>query len=197
MSLNSLANAASARRTDLAPLDRVPSTVDEIALAARTTPVAAPAPLGAPGMPAPAASPLPPGAATSVDTAMNVLFGYIPTEVLTVYVAVMATVQTPTITATDWIVFGSFFAITPVVVWLLFAAKVKAAGSELPLSFGAWPVWEMFAATVAYTAWAFGLPHSPFGAMSWYSASLSGLSVIVVSTVLGLLAPFFQRPLSA
>lgn len=196
MSLNSLANAAYARRTDLTPINRVPSTVDEIARAARTTPLDAPE---SPEMTASgAAAPLPPsGAATSVDTAMRVLFGYIPAEVLTVYVAVMAAVQTPLITVTDWIVFGSFFAATPLVVWLLFAAKVTAAGKQLPLSFRALPIWEMFAATLAFTAWALGLPHSPFGAFGWYSAALSGLSVLIVSTILGLLAPFFQRPLSA
>lgn len=197
MSLNSLANAACARRSDLTPLNRVPTTVDEIARAARTTPSTAPSPLDAPEMPGPGA-PTPPAAnATTVDTAMNVLFGYIPTEVLTVYVSVMAAVQKPIIALADWMAFGSFLVATPLVVWLLFAAKVKAAGRPLPTSVASWPVWEMCAATVSYTAWAFGLPHSPFGAFRWYSAALSGLAVIVVSTALGLLAPFFQRPLDA
>jgi len=55
----------------------------------------------------------------------------------------------------------------------------------------------MFAATVAYAAWAFALPHSPFTDYTWYSSALSGLAVLVVSTLLGLLAPFFQKPLTA
>lgn len=205
MSINSMANAAAARRADLVPLNRVPATVEEIARASRTTPVAAPqaAPevlaVPAPGEPPMPDTPPPAGAAT-VDTAMNVLFGYIPTEVLTLYVSVTAALQRPTSDAAGlaafWVAFWVFLAATPLVVWLVFAAKVKAAGKPLPASFGAWPIWEMLAATLAYLAWAFGLPLSPFSQFWWYSAALSGLAVIGVSTVLGLLAPLFQRPLS-
>lgn len=40
------------------------------------------------------------------------------------------------------------------------------------------------------------LPNTPFAEFTdWYSAALSGVMVLVASTVLGLLAPFFQRPL--
>ncbi len=219
MSINSLANAAAARRPDLVPLSRVPATVEDISIAARTTPVAT-GPMSAPEIGGP--TPVPPqatppvGGAATVDTAMNVLFGYIPTEVLTLYVAVIAALQKPvtevaqmnevtrvtTMTSVVnwmpyWIAFSIFLVGTPLVVWLVFAAKVKAAGRPLPLAWGAWPVWEMFAATLAYVAWSFGLPGSPFGQFAWYSSALSGLAVIVVSTVLGLVAPFFQRPLSA
>jgi hypothetical protein len=54
----------------------------------------------------------------------------------------------------------------------------------------------MFAATFAFCAWAFALPNTPFQVFaSWYSAGLAGISVLLASTVLGLLAPLFQRPL--
>ena len=84
---------------------------------------------------------------------------------------------------------------TPVVVWLVYGAKIKAAQKRLPLAPGTWPIWEMFAATVAYCAWALALPNTPFTQYSWYSSALSGVIVLVTSTFLGLLAPFFQRPL--
>ena len=139
-----------------------------------------------------------------VNTALNVLFGYIPTEVLTLYVATLGALHQPTSQPiqpimADWIAFFAFLAFTPTVVWLVYGAKLKAASKPLPLSFGAWPVWEMFAATVAYLVWTFALPNSPFTRYgeTWYSAALSGIAVLVSSTVLGLLAPFFQRPLSA
>ena len=134
--------------------------------------------------------------AAQIDTAFNVLFGYIPTEILTLYVAVLAAVHEEKITAADWIAFWSFLVATPIVVWLVYAAKVKAAGKALPLEFAAWPVWEMFAGTVAYCAWAFALPNAPFSEYPWYSSALSGVAVLVGSTVLGLLSPFFQNPLT-
>lgn len=189
MSINSLANAAAARRPDMAPLDVVPEGLDEIARASFTTPTAdldtAPAPGGGTLQ-----------GAASIDTAFNVLFGYIPTEVLTLYVAVLASIQQPNkVTQAMWITFWCFLIATPIVVWLVYGAKLKAAQKPLPFRYGVWPVWEMFAATVAYSAWAFALPNSPFHEQSWYSAALSGVIVLVASTVLGLIAPFFQRPL--
>ena len=190
MSINSMANAAAARRPDTVPYGTVPQGLDEIARAAATPPTAAEAPgsVSATSGRAPSA----------VDTAFNVLFGYIPTEILTLYVAVLATIHQPNkVTSGEWIAFWSFLVATPVVVWLVYGAKLKALQKALPLSLATWPVWEMFAATIAYCAWALALPNTPFSEFAWYSAGLSGVVVLVASTVLGLLAPFFQHSLSA
>ncbi len=202
MSISTLANAAATRRTDIFPFNQVPESLAQIARAAATPPSITP-----PATPSPGA----PQASSQIDTALHVLFGYIPTEVLTLYVAVLAAVQ-PSIklisaqataaqavrptTAGEWIAFWSFLAATPLVVWLTYGAKIKAAGRPLPLEFAAWPLWEMFAAAIAYCAWAFALPNAPFSTYAWYSAALSGVAVLVASTVLGLLAPFFQRPIT-
>jgi hypothetical protein len=193
MSISALANAAIARRPDFLPQNRVPQGLGEIAKAFATAPKAAGKDAAA-GQEGDDAG----GGSKQIETALNVLFGYIPSEILTLYVAVLAAVHKPdTVTVTDWITFWSFLVATPIVVWLVYGAKVIAAKRPVPLAFGAWPVWEMFAATLAYCAWAFALPKSPFSQYSdtWYSAALSGVAVLVVSTFLGLLAPFFQRPL--
>src|SRR5712692_8182442 len=143
MSISSLANAAAARRVDFSPLGAVPQGLAEIAHAAATLPAAPP-----PGQPPPAA---PGQSANAVNTALHILFGYIPTEVLTLYVAVLAAVQQQgKITRADKIAFWGFLGATPVVVWLLYGAKVKAAQKPVPVRPRAWPLWEMFAATVAY-----------------------------------------------
>lgn len=187
MSINALANAAAARRPDFFPVDKTPETLQQIAQAAATSPG---------DKPRTTSGPESRGTSTQIDTALHVLFGYIPTEVLTLYVAVLAAVQRPNkVTSADWIAFWTFLLATPIVVWLVYGAKVKAANKALPLSFGAWPVWEMLAATVAYCAWAFALPNTPFSAYSWYSSALSGVAVLVASTCLGLLAPYFQSTL--
>ncbi len=136
-----------------------------------------------------------------VNTALNVLFGYIPTEVLTLYVAVLAAIGGPekqkpgNVPQAMWVTYWIFLFVTPIVVWLVYGAKLTAAQKPIPLAFRTWPFWEMFAATVAYCAWAFALPNTPFADYSWYSSGLAGLAVLVASTVLGLLAPFLQRPL--
>jgi hypothetical protein len=189
MSINSLANAAAARRADFPPLGKVPQGTSQIAAAAGTPPVAeAPA--------APAGT-----TASDMDRALHVLFGYIPTEVLTLYVAFLSVLhqQSKLITYADWRVFYAFLIATPIAVWVVFAGKIKTAQKPLPLAPPQWPVWEMFAGTVAYAAWAFGLPNSPFWAYkdSWYLPAFGGLAVLVASAVLGLLAPLFQRPLSS
>ncbi len=64
------------------------------------------------------------------------------------------------------------------------------------MGFSQWPVWEMMAATLAYAAWAFALPSTPFTQFTWYSPGLAGALVPVVSTVLGSVAPLFQRQLA-
>lgn len=185
MSLNSLANAAIARRSDFEPAGRAPGTYAEIASAAAATNV----PLAAPA-PANAAAPAP--AATSVDTTMNVLTGYIPAEILTGYVAVLAALNgSPKLIKVEWIAFWVFLVATPVVLWIVYATKAKGAGKPLPVSYSSWPLWEMAASTIAFLAWAFALPNNPFTTLDWYSASIAALVVLVASSVLGLLAPLF------
>lgn len=200
MSINSLTNAALARRTDEPPVGAVPKGLGGIAKASAASPATASA-----------------ESASGIDTALNVLIGYIPTEVLTLYVAVLAAIQPAStyeataglaaevaavespgimeITPGEWSTFYLFLVLTPVVVWLVFAAKLKAEQKPLPIAFATWPVWEMFAATLAYCAWAFALP-SPFADSGMYPPGLAAIGVLVVSTMLGLLAPLFQRPLS-
>lgn len=207
MSINSLTNAATARRSDFAPLGRVPNGLSEIASAAAGAPAAETD--GA--KPADGAT-----AANGVNTAMQVLFGYIPTEVLTLYVAVVAAIhpspvagsagtagagvvaqvaQGTKVMPSDWITFWIFLVSTPIIFWVVYAAKLKSARKPIPLAFSTWPLWEMFAATLAYFAWAFALPSTPFHEETWYSAGLAGVAVLIASTILGLLAPLFQRPL--
>jgi len=187
MSINALTNAALARRPDFVPVNSVPKDLKHIARAA-----------GAPTTLRQEAAPGGDENGNAVNTALHVLFGYIPTEVLTLYVAILAAIQkTGQVTKADWTTFWLFLVGTPVVVWLIFGAKLKSAEKPVPWAIKKWPLWEMCAATVAYAAWAFALPNTPFSDYGWYSPGLSGIGVLVASTVLGLLAPFFQKPLES
>jgi hypothetical protein len=180
MSISSMANVAYVRRTDVSTStvasSEAPGSAAEIEIASAGT--------------AESQSP--------ATTAISVIATYIPTEVLTLYVAVLGALQGPNGVAPKslWSAFIFFLVLTPVVVWLIYAARVKAAKKKLPLSPRTWPMWEIFAATVAYVAWAIALPDNPFKyQFGWYSPALAGVIVLVISTLLGLMAPVVQRPL--
>ena len=138
-----------------------------------------------------------------VTSALSAITTYVPTEIITLYVAARAALsQTAAASATitsaansgsEWLAFYLAMAITPLVVWLVYAAKLRAANQPLPLRPSTWPIWEMFAATTAFAVWATALPNSPFSYFSnWYSPAVAGLAVLVVSTMLGLVAPIFR-----
>src|SRR5262245_10441021 len=80
MSINSLSNAALARRADFEPADAVPQNLSEIAAAAGSTPQ----PVASGGAP-------PPQPGDGASAALQTLTTYIPTEVLTLYVSAIAT----------------------------------------------------------------------------------------------------------
>ncbi|PYU27385.1 MAG: hypothetical protein DMG32_07270 [Acidobacteria bacterium] len=179
MSINSMANAAIGRRPDYEPLQGVPKSLREISKAAS-------------GASAPE---------NQVTSALNVIVAYIPTEILTLYVAVLAVLGnakglTVRPTMGTVITFWSFFLATPATVWILYAVKLKTDNKSLPLTPVKWPIWEMVAGTVGYAAWAMALPDNPFIDAAWYSSGLAGVIVLVSSTFLGLIAPLFQQPLT-
>jgi hypothetical protein len=192
MSISSLTNVAVARRTDdlgNGP-DGTPRTPAEVAQATADAPTTQ-------------------NAATS---ALRSIATYIPTEVITLYVAALAALagSNPDIPAqqsdvaqtggsvassADFVAFWVFVALTPVIVWLVYAAKVRSAGKRLPSRPVSWPWWEMVSSTVAFAAWAYAMPNSVFTRFAWYTAAVGTLVVLVVSTLLGLIAPLVQRPL--
>lgn len=180
MSISSMTNVAIVRRKDVATevvaTDAAPASAKEIELATAGTSESQ----------------------AAVTTALKVIVTYIPTEVLALYVAVLAAIQEPQRQSyrSLWLAFIFFLIATPSIVWLVYSAKVRATNKPLPITPKSWPLWEMFAATVAYSAWAFALPETPFKALPWYSAALAGVIALVISTLLGLVAPVVQRPLS-
>src|ERR1700687_3200402 len=132
MSLASMTELALQRRPDLGGPDQYPRTLAEHAAAAagRTEP------------------------ASTIDTVLRTIRTYIPSEILPVYVAVLAALATAD-TASErphdlWVTFWGFLVATPIVVWLVYADKLKTASKPLPLRPTMWPVWEMVAATIAY-----------------------------------------------
>ena len=173
-----MANAAVARRPDYPPAEHPPITAAERATAASKDPTPE----------------------NSVSTTLKTLTTYVPTETLTLYVALIAAIQPAqddTTPISFWIAFWVFFIFTPLAIWIAYATKITADRKKLPILPKYWPKWEMLAGTIAYTAWSIGLPDSPFSQFAWYSSAVAGFIVLIASTFLGMVAGLFQRPLQA
>ena len=141
-----------------------------------------------------------PETASTASSALAAIAAYIPTEILTVYVAILATFGVTATTsggsatdtaATPLPLYIGFVLLSPIVVWALYAAKVRQADKKLPVAFRTWPKWEMAAALIAYSAWAAALPASPLGAFGWFNQAAAGVVALIVSMLLGVFAPVF------
>jgi hypothetical protein len=129
----------------------------------------------------------------AATASLKLVTSYIPTEILTLYVAGIAIFLTSDSSAKPnygaaWLTFWIYFFLTPVFNLLVFALKRQASALPFPKSPNKWPWFETVAATVSFTVWAAALPTTPFVTLPWYSQSLAGYVVLVVTTLLGLLS---------
>ena len=180
MSISSMTNVAIARRTDFGG-SVVPTSVDEMATA--TEEKKETQSLG--------------------STALKAIETYIPTEIIALYLAALAAVragqeQSGTDSGTiasqgELTSFWLFLALTPIVIWLVYAGKAKTGGARLPMPPKQWPFWEILSGVIGFAAWAYVLPDSAFTRFEWYTEALGSFVVLVASTALGLLAPIFQK----
>src|SRR5688500_4749669 len=74
------------------------------------------------------------------DAARTIVL-YIPTEIITVYVAAATALGTDDQTNANvrWALVWIMLCLTPFAVWATFAARLKSAGEPLPLHPTAWP----------------------------------------------------------
>ena len=180
MSISAMTNVAVARKSDTKTNDGVPPTNDGIVASTAGTPESR----------------------QGMGGAMQVIVTYIPTEVLALYTSVATAIQATDLTQSKsiagnpaWIAFFICLIMTPLIVWLVYAGKVKLASGGLPFHPTQWPKWEMFAATLAFAAWAYSMPNSPFRFLDgFYSPGIAAFVLPTSATFLGFMAPLFQRP---
>ncbi len=130
----------------------------------------------------------PVGVPTSIA---NQISRWIPTETITVYVALLALIaplgpHSPSFTS-RWVLFGLMTAANPVVVVLLAMAK-KESGDRFKL-----PVFEMIIASIAFAAWAFALPDTPLSSISGYGITWNAAILTVTTTAITLVANALHR----
>jgi hypothetical protein len=140
-------------------------------------------------------------ASTSADTssdpgaaALDLVVSYIPTEVVTTYVAVLSATRSESKSLTgQWLALWIFLALTPIAVWILYARRLKVLDQPAPFRPKGWPLWEMCAATLAFAAWALALPNSPILEKVDYPPGLGTIAILGASFALGLLTPLFVK----
>ena len=129
-----------------------------------------------------------------VTNALNALVGYIPTEVITLYVAALSAEAAlhSTVPAIDAATILWFFVgLTPLLLLLIYLSKVAATGDKLPGP-REWPWWKMVAATIAFFVWALAVPGNPY--LRDAAAAVAGLGAMLASTLLSIMTPIFERP---
>lgn len=135
--------------------------------------------------------PSPVGVETGV---INQLTRWIPTESITIYVALLGLFGTMTIkdgqsladldyTARWGLMLGVAVA-TPFIVVLLTMAK----SDEFK-----WPVFEMVVGTGAFAAWAVALPETPLNDFSGYDVKFNGAILLVVTLLITLVANALKK----
>lgn len=107
---------------------------------------------------------------------------WIPTETITVYVALLALLAPLTGHSHNftsrWLLFSIIIAANPVVVILLTMAKTKTGDAFK------FPIFEMIIASIAFAAWAFALPDTPLNSIpgysiKWNTAILTGTTISI------------------
>jgi uncharacterized membrane protein len=122
---------------------------------------------------------------------VNQITRWIPTETITVYVALLALVaplapHSPSFTS-RWVLFGLMTAANPIVVVLLVMAKKESGDKFKP------PVFEMIIASIAFAAWAFALPDTPLSSISDYGITWNAAILTVTTTAITLVANALHR----
>lgn len=141
----------------------------------------------------PASDDVTPSTGQDVQNAVSALVEYLPSETISLYLAVVAALPTlkqviPALTPA--IVYWVFAVLTPVLFALIYAGKRRAAGqSRWPGRVQDFPWWPCGAATIAFLAWALTVPDRPF-LPGDAGGVVAGLIAIVVSALLGVVGRY-------
>lgn len=128
------------------------------------------------------------------ETAINALVKYIPTEVVTLYIACVSAlpaVQKDFQAVTSVRMYWGFVVLTPILFILIYYNQLAVANQPFP-KFLQWPWWRIVASTIAFSVWALAVPNDFFSTNS--AGVLSGIGAAFVSTLLSLVGPIVERP---
>ena len=128
---------------------------------------------------------------TPSSGALDSLVKYIPTELITLYVAATAALKSVTLSAAtvslyQQCVYWGFVGLTPILFLLIYLGKRRSQGLPLcPGTAAQWPWWKLIASTIAFGVWALAVPpliDTPLGNVA---AAFGALFVSTLLTLIG------------
>ncbi len=126
--------------------------------------------------------------------AIEALTRYIPTEIITLYIAAasaMAALKTTFPSVTEANTYWFFVFATPVVFLIVFAGERRSQKlSALPMPHK-WPWWKLVSSTIAFAVWALAVPTTPY-LTGVEGGAIAGFLATFVSVGLSLLSPVFE-----
>ena len=143
--------------------------------------------------PVPPVPPVPSNPGRVTANSVEQITRYIPTEIVTTYVTVVAVMKQEKAEPTaQWVVFYVLLALTPIVTWLLLVAKLRSKGMTIKDAFKEFPLWKCIAATIAFVAWAYVLPNGAFSTLASYNGSYAAIALSFATLALGTLGGLFD-----
>lgn len=126
---------------------------------------------------------------------------YLPTETVTFYLAALGVAGATGGDFTGrWIVFFTFLAATPLMIFVDWKIQRRQSGEVIDSEARTNLRFNLVAATIAFAAWAFALPATAFADFAWYDAKYAGFIALVIPYVItkgeGLVLPV-RKPTAA
>lgn len=115
----------------------------------------------------------------TLGSALESVVAFIPTEVVTLYVAALGIFH-PTTSAAKWGIFGFCGLLVPIFV-IIGSLEEHQRGKEVSIKSGGLVV--VFG-LVAYTTWTMALPETPFEEFTEYATKIGGAAVLVTASIL-------------
>jgi hypothetical protein len=130
-----------------------------------------------------------------VTGSLNLLVKYIPTEVITLYVATLSAAPAlqdviPNLRTSD--IYWAFTIVTPLLLFLVYVNKRATSGLTPIPTRSEWPWWKLFASMIAFMVWALAVPGNPY-VSGETAAVVAALGAVFISMILNLLEPVFER----
>lgn len=131
----------------------------------------------------------------TVTGSLNLLVKYIPTEVITLYVATLSAAPAlqelfPSLQTSD--IYWGFTIVTPLLLFLVYVNKRATSGLTPVPDKSLWPWWKLFASMVAFMVWALAVPGNPY-VTGETAAIVAALGAVFISMILNLLEPVFEK----
>lgn len=145
----------------------------------------------------PLASAVPVPPPLPVKDGFDSLIRYIPTETVTIFVALCGALQAIEVASRGAVSLAAIYwggaVATPIVLFVISYGRHRSSGGSVPLQRHPWPY---VAATIAFMVWALSVPgvvsmitEAPSERAAW--SSVAALGAIVVSLTLSMLEPVF------